>query len=81
MAFRITDPETEALARKVAALKKVGLPEAVHAALVHELEREQRKPSLVDLGVQFYRDLRARGKLENGKAADKPFRDSLYADG
>ena len=61
-------------------LKKIGLTEAVHAALVHELEREQGKPSLVDLGVQFCRDLRARGNPAKGQPADKAFRDSLYED-
>ena len=60
MAFHIKNPETDALARKVAALKKIGLTDAVHAALAHELECEQGKPSLVELGVKFCRDLRAR---------------------
>lgn len=78
MAFHIKNPETDALARRVAALKKIGLTEAVHAALAHELEREQSKPSLVELGVQFCRDLRAKGNPHRGKAADKAFRDSLY---
>lgn len=78
MAFHIKNPKTDALARKLAALKKTGLTEAVHAALLHELEREQGKPSLVDLGVQFCRDLRARGNPHKGKAADKAFRDGLY---
>jgi antitoxin VapB len=81
MAFHVKNPETDALARKVAALKKVGLTEAVHLALAHELEREQGKPSLVDIGVQFCRDLRARGRPANGKPVDKVFRDSLYEDG
>ncbi|UGY11785.1 type II toxin-antitoxin system VapB family antitoxin (plasmid) [Bradyrhizobium septentrionale] len=82
MAFHIKNPETDALARKVAALKKIGLTEAVHAALAHELEREreQGKPSLVDLGVQFCRDLRAKGNPAQGQPADKAFRDSLYED-
>lgn len=80
MAFHIKNPETDVLARRVAALKKVGLTEAVHTALVHELEREQGKPSLVDLGVQFCRDLRAKGDPTRGNAADKAFRDSLYED-
>jgi antitoxin VapB len=53
MAFHIKNPETDALARKVAALKKIGLTDAVHLALAHELEREQGKPSLVDLGLKF----------------------------
>ena len=81
MAFHIKNPETDALARRVATLKNTGLTEAVHMALTHELEREQAKPSLVDLGVAFCRDLRARGRPERGKAADKAFRDSLYEDG
>lgn len=80
MAFHIKNPETDALARKVAALKKIGLTEAVHAALVHELAREQGNPSLVEIGVQFCRDLRAKGNPANGKPADKTFRDSLYED-
>ena len=41
MAFHIKNVETDALARRVAALKKIGLTEAVHLALVHELEREK----------------------------------------
>jgi len=78
MAFRIKNPETDALADKVAARKKKGLTEAVHAAHSHELERERAKPSLVDVGVKFVRDLRAKGRPELGNPADKAFRDSLY---
>ncbi|MER9214739.1 hypothetical protein NKI54_22155 [Mesorhizobium sp. M0663] len=37
------------------------MTEAVHAALKHELEREQARPSLVEIGVRFCRDLRAPG--------------------
>lgn len=80
MAFHIKNPETDALARKVAAVKRIGLTEAVHTALAHELEREQGRPSLVDLGVQFCRDLRAKGQPAKGLPADKAFRDSLYED-
>ena len=80
MAFHIKNPETDALARRVAAQKKTGLTEAVHTALAHELEREQGKPSLVDLGVKFCRDLRAKGQPARGRPADKAFRDSLYED-
>jgi antitoxin VapB len=81
MAFHIKNPETDALARKVAALKKTGLTEAIHIALSHELEREQARPSIVEVGIKFCRDLRARGKPERGKPADKAFIDSLYEDG
>lgn len=80
MAFHIKDPETDARARRVAALKKIGLTEAVHTALAHELDREQGRPSLADLGVQFCRDLKAKGNPLSGKPADKAFRDSLYED-
>lgn len=80
MAFHIKNPETDALARRVAALKNIGITEAVHAALLHELEREQEKPTLVEVGVQFCRDLRAKSHPGRGKPADKAFRDSLYED-
>jgi antitoxin VapB len=78
MAFHIKNPKTDALARKVAALKKTGLTEAVHAALSHELERARAKPSLVAIGVKFIRDLRTKGRPELGNPADKAFRDSPY---
>lgn len=76
MAFHIKNPETDALARRVA----VGLTEAVHTALAHELEREQDRPCLIDLGVQFCRDLRTKANPQSSKPADKAFRDSLYED-
>jgi len=44
----------------------------------HELEREQGKPSLVELGVEFCRELRAKGNPAKGQPVDKAFRDSLY---
>lgn len=81
MAFHIKNLETDALARRVARLKGVGLTEAVHLSLEHELAREQAKPSLVEIGVAFARDLRARAGPAGGRPADKAFRDSLYDDG
>lgn len=77
MAFHIRNPETDRLARRLAALKKVGLTEAVHAALERELEREQAVPSEVELAVEFSRKLRARGHPRKGKPADKAFYDAL----
>ncbi|MGY4363999.1 antitoxin VapB [Bradyrhizobium sp. LB1.3] len=68
MAFHIKKPETDALARKVAALKKIGLTEAVHAALAHELAREQGKLSLVELGVQFLPGSARQGRSAPGAA-------------
>ena len=80
MAFHIKNRETDALARQVAALKKTGLTEAVHAAISHELERERAKPSLVELSRAFVRDLRAKGDPKKGLPADQAFIDSLYED-
>ena len=78
MAFHIKNPETDSLARKVAALRNTGLTEAVHTALLHELEREQGTPPLVELGIDFARELRARGNLAKSQPIDKAFIDSLY---
>jgi antitoxin VapB len=80
MALHIKNPKTDALAREVAAIKKIGLTEAVHMALEHELAREKAKPSLVEIGVQFCRDLRARANPAKGKRSDRVFCDSLYDD-
>lgn len=80
MAFHIRNPETDALARKVAAAKGVGLTQAVHEALRHELERAQEKPSIVERGLRFAEELRRRSHPERGLPADKAFIDSLYED-
>ena len=80
MAFHIKNPETDRLARRVAALKRVGLTEAVHSALEHELEREQGLPSLVDRIVEFSKRARALGNPKKGKPADKAFFDDLSGD-
>jgi antitoxin VapB len=82
MAFHIKNPETDALARKVAALKKVGLTEAVHGALAHELEleREREKPTEIEAWIKFAREFRAKGNPEKALPADKDFIDSLYED-
>ena len=62
---------------KILSLAAAGLTGAVHTALLHELEREQGRPSLVDLGIDLARNLRARGKPDRGQRADKAFRGSL----
>jgi antitoxin VapB len=78
MAFHIRNPDTDRLARRVAALKKIGLTEAVHEVLQKELEREEGKPSDIDRWIKFARDFRASGNPEKGLPADKAFIDSLY---
>ncbi|MDQ6434998.1 type II toxin-antitoxin system VapB family antitoxin [Mesorhizobium sp. LHD-90] len=78
MAFHIRNPQTEALARKVAATKGVGLTEAVHEALANELKREAGKESLADFTKAFVRELKAKGDPSRARPADKAFIDSLY---
>lgn len=78
MAFHIKNAETEALARRLAALRRVGLTEAVTGALRNELEREEAKPDLVERALAFSRRVRAEGRPDLGQPADKAFIDSLY---
>ncbi len=80
MAFHIKNPETDALARRVAALKKIGLTEAVHVSLQRELEREENQPSQLEELIKFTRDFRASGDPAKKLPADKDFIDSLYED-
>ena len=60
MAFLIKNRETDALARKLASIKQVGITEAAHEALRHELEREEAKPKMLDVAIRFCQELRAR---------------------
>lgn len=78
MAFHIKNRETEALARRVAAIKGSGLTQAVHEALRNELVRELESPDMVESALRFGRALRAQAGPGAGKTADKAFRDSLY---
>ena len=77
MAIHISNERTERLARQLAAMEKTGLTAAVTIALANEIERRQAQRSLVDIGVQFCRELRAKAN-PRGLPADKAFRDSLY---
>lgn len=80
MAFHIKNPDTDALARRVAAVKNLGLTEAVHTALQNELDRDLGQLSLPERGAALVRKLRAEGNPEKGLPADKAFIDSLYED-
>lgn len=79
MPLYIRDDRVSALAARLAEVRGVTKTEAVRLALEHELDRQGAEPSLVEIGLAFCRDLRARGRPERGKPADKAFRDSLYA--
>ena len=78
MPLFVKDPEVDRLANRLVAIKKVSKTEVVRQALLHELERERDIPSLVDLGVDFCRALRARANPVGGMPADKAFIDDLY---
>ncbi|HHZ10445.1 MAG TPA: type II toxin-antitoxin system VapB family antitoxin [Rhizobiales bacterium] len=80
MAIHLRNPETEALARKLAARLKTSLTEVGHIALVHELERLEARVSLVDRTREYARALRTSGDPSRGLPADKDFIDSLYED-
>jgi antitoxin VapB len=77
MPLFIKDLEVDSMAERLAALTHVTKTEAVKRALRHELERQADRPTLVDRGLDFTRELRARAG-NNPAAADKPFIDSLY---
>jgi antitoxin VapB len=78
MPLYVRDPEVGRLAQQLAALRRVSKTEAVRQALERELERERGAPSLIDRGVAFVAALKARARTGEGRAAGKPFIDSLY---
>lgn len=80
MTVLIRNRETDALIRRVAKLKGVGLTEAVHQALENELGRETGNSDYVERAMAFATRLRAMGDPARGKPADKAFIDSLYED-
>lgn len=80
MTVLIKNRETDALIRRVAKLKGVGLTEAVHKALENELKREGEGQSLVERSRAFTQRLMERARPDLGKPVDKAFIDSLYED-
>lgn len=80
MTILIRNRETDALARKLAALKGVGITEAVHGALQREIDALDAKPSFVELSREFAQRLRELGDPARGLPVDKAFIDSLYED-
>lgn len=79
MALYVKDPEVGRLADRLASARNISKTEAVRQALQHELERAERKPSLVELAVQMTRELDRKYPLKE-PPADKAFIDSLYED-
>ena len=78
MPLYVKDADVDRLAGRLAALQRTSKTEVVRQALVHELERLEGVPSLVEQGVAFVRALRARAAPEKGLPADKAFIDDLY---
>jgi antitoxin VapB len=75
MAFHVRDPETDALVRKLAKRKGVGITEAIREAARNELEREESKLSLWERTADIRAEIASWPKT--GLKADKAFFDSL----
>ncbi|WP_020179600.1 type II toxin-antitoxin system VapB family antitoxin [Methylopila sp. M107] len=80
MALFVKDPQVNALAERLMAIKRVNKTEAVRQALENEIAREQEKPDLVEQIAEFVRDFHARAGPNKGLPIDKAFIDSLYED-
>lgn len=79
MAFHVRDRETDALVRKLAAQKGVGLTEAVRLAVTAEIDRkeagvEERLKRIQALANEIAR------RPRTGEKADKAFFDELSGD-
>ena len=72
-AVRAEDLSEEAIAALEASEMEPGLEHL-------DAELDPAGTSVVDVGVDFTRKLRARGDAARGRPADKAFRDSLYDD-
>ncbi|KMO22845.1 type II toxin-antitoxin system VapB family antitoxin [Methylobacterium indicum] len=77
MALFIKDPEVDALAQELAALKRTTKTEAVRQALRGEIERVKGERDLVRLSLDFASRLRERAG-PNPRPADGVLRGQLY---
>lgn len=80
MALYIRDPEVGQLADRLAAHNGLNKTEAVRRALLHELQREQALPSLVERGLAFARAVKLRGDPAKAQTMTKGEIDALYED-
>lgn len=78
MALYVKDPEVNRLASQLAEMRKTTKTEILRRALRHELEREASTPSLVEVGLEFARKLKAKGDPAKILPVDKDYIDSLY---
>ena len=75
MAFHVRDPETDALVRRLAKRKGVGITQAIREAAEHELKREESKLSLWERTADIRAEIASWPRT--GLKADKAFFDSL----
>ena len=76
MAFHVRDKETDALVRRLASERGVGLTEAVKQAVAGELARSPKAIAEKMARIQEVRDRAARWP-NTGPVADKAFLDAL----
>ena len=77
VALYVKSAEVDAMAARLAMLKRMSKTEAVRVALEHELERSQQGSEMVEAGLAFCRKVLATMQ-PGGQRADKAFIDSLY---
>lgn len=79
MPLYIKDDTIDELARRYQAfIKAPSKTEAVRLALQFALHEQKGRPLLADIAANFAREMRRTGHPEQGRSADKAFRDSLY---
>ena len=78
MPLHVKNGCVDRLASRLATLTRASKTEVVRQALLHELERIEGAPSLVEEGVAFVRALRACAAPTKGQPADKAYIDGLY---
>jgi antitoxin VapB len=75
VAFHVRDPKTDALVRKLAKKRGIGITEAVLEAAEEALERDEKKLSLWERTEDIRAEIASWPKT--GLKADKAFFDSL----
>ena len=76
---RIQGDRLDELARRYQTVVKASSKtEAVRQALQHALDEQLGEPVLADIAAEFARELVTKANPENGRPADKAFRDGLY---
>ena len=78
MPLSIKNPDIVRLVERLVTLQRINKTEVVRQALLHDLERLEGAPSLVERGVAFGRALRTQAASKEKLPADKAFMDELY---